>query len=109
MKNPPLDEILIECAFHLGKGVADAEIDPEAFAAWMDDYRKSFGAALRAPGSYWQRDKRKVLPLALKLGKVAVALAAKDAITVDVALKASEIIKQDPSCPRQLPRGRYCA
>jgi len=112
--NPSLDEVLIECSFHLGKGVGDAEVKPDAFEFWTTRYRRTFDVGLNLATANWKEDKQKVLPLAEKLGKIAVGLAKSGPIDVTVAETASGIVENDPSCqpapvkgqPR--PMGKYC-
>jgi hypothetical protein len=109
-ENPPLEVVLIECAFHLGKGVGDAKIKLEAFEWWTARYRETFEKQLQNPKAYWKRDKEKVLPLAVKLGKLAAVLAAPHPIDQNVAQRACYIVEQDPSCPPpHLLLGKYCA
>jgi cell division septation protein DedD len=107
--NPPLDEVLIECAFHLGRGVGDATVTADAYALWTTHYRETFAEGLKHPKANWKRDKRTVLPLATKLGRVAAALAAPNPIDEDTAQAASDIVEQDPSCPTDPGQGKYCA
>ena len=106
--NPPLEVVLFECALHLGKGVGDHELTPEAFELWTTHYRETFAKGLSKPGARWSHDKKTVLPLAVKLGKLAAVLAGSRPISRDDAEQASDIVEQDPSCPTEPGAGKYC-
>ena len=106
--NPPLEVVLFECALHLGRGVGDHELIQEAFDLWSKHYRETFAEGLKNPKARWNHDKKTVLPLAVKLGKLAAVLAGSNPISRDDAQQASDIVEQDPSCPTEPGAGKYC-
>lgn len=85
-----VDSILAENLIAIGKGTGSREVEPAAVEFWRATYRKSIAEAL-AKKAKWKDDRRKVLPMAIKVGRTARRLAAKK-ITKTVAQKASKII-----------------
>jgi hypothetical protein len=104
--NPPVNAIIVECAIAVGKALGDKKVPTKTAKFWAKMYEKSITEALINKG-VWARDRRGVLVMAKKLGKVTRRLTgSNDSVTVAVAKKASAIISKDPACPGG--GGKYC-
>ena len=105
-QNPPLDQVLVECAMNVGRGIGATQVSQEAMAFWTKTYKRSIKAAL--PNGNWSKDRRKVLRVARKLGSRAASLAGRQAISLADAQAATLKLKNDPICPNKPGGGRYC-
>ena len=104
--NPPLEQVLIEFAIHVGKGIGDRAVDQAAMAFWSNLYRPKIKAALAV--SNWSLDRPRALTQAVKLGALAAAEAGPGkAIDAGIAKIASDAVVLDPACAAP-GGGRYC-
>ena len=108
INNPPLEEILNECAIAVGQGVASAgtiTFDPRAARFWLTRFRKSIQKARRILS--WKAGRANVLTVANHLGKAAADLSTGGVISLQNAKDAAAQIKNDPACPGA-GGGRWC-
>jgi hypothetical protein len=105
-KSPPtVESILKECGKEVRKGLGKKRLSKAARAYWVAKYTASIGTALK--GGNWESDRKRVLPVARKLGKVANALSTGGIVLLWAAEAASVAIKSDPGCPG-VGAGGYC-
>src|SRR4029453_183988 len=107
-KDPPtVDSILKECEKKVKSGLGKKRMTKAARDFWETEYRKSIATQLGTPGADWLKDRKRVLPVAKKLGKVAAALSSKKTVLLWAAEAASVAVKRDPGCPGA-GSGGYC-
>jgi len=104
---PTVESIMSECEKQVRSGLGKKRLSRQAREFWEDEYRKSIGAQLARPGSDWLVDRKRVLPVAKKLGKVAAALATGKIVLLWAADAAATAVKSDPGCPGA-GAGGYC-
>lgn len=106
-KEPPtVESIKKECAEEVRKGLGRKRLTKAARDYWDGIYTKSIQDALNNGGD-WSQDRKRVLPVARKLGKVANALTTKNLVMKWAAEAASVAVKADPGCP-SVGAGGYC-
>lgn len=104
---PTVQSILAECEKQVKSGLGKKRLSKQARKFWTDEYTASITKQLAAPGSNWLSDRKRVLPVAKKLGKVAAALATGKIVLLWAADAASVAVKSDPGCPTA-GTGGYC-
>jgi hypothetical protein len=104
---PTVDSILAECEKQVRSGLGKKRMSRQAREFWEDEYRKSITAQLAKAGSNWLVDRKRVLPVAKKLGKVAAALATGQIVLLWAADAAATAVQSDPGCPGA-GAGGYC-
>jgi hypothetical protein len=107
-KNPPtVESIMAECEKEIRRGLGKKRVGKDARTFWDTKYRASITTQLSTPGSNWLRDRKRVLPVSRKLGKIAAVLAHGNVIPLWAAEAASVAVKSDPKCPG-VGAGGYC-
>lgn len=105
---PTVDSILEECTKEVLKGLGRKRASKAARDYWTSESRASIQQKLKAGGN-WVKDKKRVLPVARKMGKVAAALATGNLVLLWAAEAAAEAVQNDPGCPLPGPgQGGYC-
>jgi hypothetical protein len=104
---PTVASILAECQKQVKSGLGKKRMSLKAREFWTDEYTQSITKQLGAPGSDWLKDRKRVLPVAKKLGKVAAALATGQIVLLWAAEAASVAVQSDPGCPG-VGAGGYC-
>ena len=104
---PTVASVLAECQKKVKSGLGKKRMSLKTREFWTDEYTKSITKQLGAAGSNWLVDRKRVLPVAKKLGKVAAALATGNIILLWAAEAASAAVKKDPGCPGA-GAGGYC-
>lgn len=104
---PTVESILEECTKEVRKGLGKKRATQAAKDFWIDNSRISIAAQL-AKGGDWNKDKKRALPVARKMGKVAAVLAGKGMVLLWAAEAAAEAAQSDPSCPGGAGSGGYC-
>lgn len=105
---PTVESILAECEKQVKSGLGKKRLSKKAREFWTDQYTKSIYKQLASPTSNWASDRKHVLPVAKKLGKVAAALATGKIVLLWAAEAASVAVKSDPGCPISVGAGGYC-
>ena len=99
--------IIKECRAQVMKGLGKKRLSLAALKYWRDGYKVRVGEKLlKSPGE-WEKDRRRVLPVAKKLGKVAAALSTGNIVLLWAAEAAAIAVKSDPGCPA-IGSGGYC-
>ena len=106
-KPATVKSILAECEDAVEKGLGRKRLGPEARKYWTTIYTASIKAKLERDGDTWEADKRTVLHVARKLGKVAAVLTDGDVVELWAAEQAAQAAKRDPFC-RAPGSGGYC-
>lgn len=101
------ESILEECAKQVRQGLGKKRVSKAAKDYWIDNASRSIASQL-ANGGNWTVDKKRVLPIAKKMGKVAAALATGNLVLLWAAEAAAEAVQADPGCPGGLGAGGYC-
>ena len=105
---PTVDSILAECTKEVVKGMGRKRASKAARDYWTTESRASIHQKLK-DGGIWLKDKKRVLPVARKMGKVAAALATGNLVLLWAAEAAAEAVQNDPGCPISGPgQGGYC-
>lgn len=105
---PTVDSILAECTKEVVKGLGRKRASKAAREYWTNESRASIHQKLK-DGGIWVKDKKRVLPIARKMGKVAAALATGNLVLLWAAEAAAEAVQNDPGCPIGGPgQGGYC-
>lgn len=110
-KRKLVKQILAECSEKVLQGVGSKTVGQKAKKYWTVNGLKSIRKQVNE-GVDWEQAKKRVLPTAKKMGKVAAALTG-DTLTIIppwAAKAASEAVKQDPKCPPTpgVGRGGFC-
>jgi hypothetical protein len=105
-KPPTVESILKECEAKMKQGLGKKRLSADARAFWTATYTKSIKEQLNAGGN-WNHDRKRVLPVAKKLGKVANALSTGNIVLKWAAEAAAVAVKSDPGCP-SLGAGGWC-
>jgi hypothetical protein len=106
-KSPPtVESIMKECGKEVRKGLGGKRLSKAARQFWVDTYMKSIAKALQNGGD-WYKDRKRVLPVSRKLGKVANALTTGGIVLLWAAEAASVAVRADPGCPA-VGAGGYC-
>lgn len=104
-KEPTVESVMKECAKEVRKGLGGKRLSKAARKFWVEKYTASITKAL-VKGD-WNKDRKRVLPVSRKLGKVANALTTGGIVLQWAAEAASVAVKSDPSCPT-VGAGGYC-
>ena len=104
---PTVESILAECEKQVKSGLGKKRLSKKAREFWTDEYTKSITKQLGTAGSNWLSDRKRVLPVAKKLGKVAAALASGNIVLLWAADAASVAVKKIPGA-RSSGAGGYC-
>ncbi len=105
---PTVESVLEECRKKVKSGLGKSRMSRGAREFWEKKYRDSIGKQLGTPGADWLRDRKRVLPIAKKLGKVAAALSTGKIVLLWAAEAAAVAVKRDPRCPLPPGAGGYC-
>jgi hypothetical protein len=104
-------KIFRECSAKVRQGVGSKSVGKKARSYWTKRGLKSIRKQVNA-GVDWDQAKKRVLPTATKMGKVAAALTGPtlNIIPLWAAKAASEAVKHDPKCPpvTGLGLGGFC-
>jgi hypothetical protein len=101
------NSVLNECQAAFEKGLGHkAHLTEAATAKWRKIYRVMIKRALAERPGQWDKDKKNVLRVAKKLGKVAAALSEGPIVLMWAMEAASIAVRADPGCP--VAQGRYC-
>ncbi len=98
--------IMKECGNEVRKGLGRKRVSKEAHKYWRATYKVTIQKRLEAGGN-WEKDRRRVLPVSRKLGKVAAALSTGTIVLMWAAEAASVAVRADPGCPG-IGAGGYC-
>lgn len=100
-----LEAILIECSIAVGQGVGmSATVSTAARTYWVTTFKRTIKYGL-SHGERWSAGRRKVIPLARKMGQLAVGFA--NPVTKTAAKMAADKVRADPSCPGG-GAGKFC-
>ena len=105
--NPTVDSILAECREAVAKGLGKKRLSRKASDYWETEHRSAIERELERGGD-WHRDRKKALPVARKLGKVAAALTDRTIVLFWAAKAAHMAVRADTQCSRNGMRGGYC-
>ena len=100
-----IESILAECTKAVEQGVGRKKVSAAARKYWTDEGRTSITTQF-GKGDTWDNDKKRVLKIAKKMGKVANVLTDGRIVMKWAAQASGKAIKNDPKCPAG--RGGYC-
>jgi len=100
-----VESILAECTKAVERGVGRKRVSAAARKYWTDKGYASISKQF-AKGDTWDNDKKRVLHIAKKMGKVSAVLSDGQIVMLWAAQAAGKAIKNDPKCPAG--RGGYC-
>jgi hypothetical protein len=110
-KRKLVKQIFRECSEKVRQGVGSKTVGQKARKYWTTNGLKSIRKQVN-DGVDWDQAKKRVLPTATKMGRVAAALAGPllNIIPPWAAKAASEAVKHDPKCPPSpgIGRGGFC-
>ena len=110
-KRELVKQILAECTEKVLQGVGNKTVGNQAKKYWRTRGLKSIRKQVNS-GVDWEQAKKRVLPTAKKMGKVAAALTGDTLQIVPpwAAKAAAEAVKHDPKCPpsQGFGRGGFC-
>jgi hypothetical protein len=106
-EKPTVESIMAECAKEVRKGLGRKKLKEDAREFWTTTYEASIAKRLEDPAANWRIDRRRVLPVSKKLGKVAAALATGNVVEKWAVEAASAAVQSDPKCP-SVGAGGYC-
>jgi hypothetical protein len=104
---PTVESILAECTTEVKRGLGKKRVSAAAREYWVTESRRSIADRLEMGGN-WLVDRRRALPVARKMGKVAAALATGNLVLLWAAEAAAEAVQSDPGCPGPPGSGGYC-
>ena len=108
MKKPTVDSVLEECTKAVKKGLGQKKAGSAAANFWIARSRPKIKSQLDS-GVNWNRAKKRALPTAKKMGKVAAVLAGdRKVIPLWAAEAAAAAVKNDPKCPGGPGSGGFC-
>ena len=105
-KKPTVDSIMRECQKEVHKGLGRKRLNKAANDFWKKGHRPVIQAQVNS-GADWLQDRKRVLPVSKKLGKVAAALTTGMTVQKWAAEAAHVAVKSDPGCP-PIGAGGYC-
>ena len=106
-KNPPtVEDVMNECRQKVKQGLGGKKLTKAASDYWETNHYTAIKKMIDG-GANWDTDKKNVLPVAKKLGKVAKALTDKGKVLLWAAEAAHVAVKADPRCP-PIGAGGYC-
>jgi hypothetical protein len=110
-KRKLVKQIFKECSAKVLQGVGSKTVGKKAKTYWTVNGLKSIRKQVN-DGVDWDQAKKRVLPTAVKMGKVAAALTGPKLQIIPpwAAKAASEAVKHDPKCPPTpgVGRGGFC-
>jgi len=96
-----VEEILEECTKAVTRGLGRKRAGRDAANFWINGSRPKIEEQVRNNVD-WEKAKKRVLPTAVKMGKVAAALTGEFAVVpLWAATAATEAVKKDPKCPQE--------
>lgn len=109
MKKPAtVESVLAECTKAVKSGLGKKTAGAEARKFWINRSRPNIKRQLDA-GVDWNLAKKRVLPTAKKMGKVAAVLAGERKVVPLWAAEAAAVaVKNDPKCPGGPGSGGFC-
>jgi hypothetical protein len=103
-----VDAILAECREAVQRGLGRKVLTKKAADYWEEGHRQAVARMfVNGQSPNWDSEKKHVLPLARRLGRVAAGLANKGLVLLWAAEAAHDAIRKDPRCPKT-GRGGYC-
>lgn len=107
-KKPTVKSVLAECKKAVKKGLGKKRAGNDAEKFWTKGGRKSIARQLKN-GVDWHQAKKRVLPTATKMGRVAAVLTGRlNIVPLWAAEAASAAVKRDPKCPPSVGQGGFC-
>ena len=110
-KRKLVKKIFNECREKILQGVGTKTVGQKAKSFWTKNGLKSIRRQVN-DGVDWDQAKKRVLPTATKMGRVAAALTGPTLQIIPpwAAKAASEAVKKDPKCPPTpgVGRGGFC-
>ncbi len=107
---PPatVEQILEECTTAVIKGLGRKRAGRKAAEFWISRARPNIEAQVKM-GTNWNLAKKRVLPTAVKMGRVAAVLTGDfKVVPVWAAEAAAVAVKRDPKCPGGSGSGGFC-
>ena len=105
---PTVESVLAECTRAVKKGLGRKKAGYDAAQYWITRSTPKIRKQLKQ-GVNWELAKKRVLPTATKMGKVAAVLAGdRNVIPLWAAEAAAVAVKNDPKCPDGGGRGGFC-
>ena len=101
-----VEQIMIECRKAMRKGLGKKSLTLAANNYWEANHLAAVTKQV-AGGANCYKDRKRALPVATKLGKIAAVLAGKGMVAKWAAEAAHEAVKRDPGCPA-VGAGGYC-
>jgi len=93
-----VEEILEECTKAVTRGLGRKRAGRDATSFWINGSRAKIEAQVKK-GTNWELARKRVLPTAVKMGKVAAALTGEfEVVPLWAAKAAAEAVKDDPKC-----------
>ena len=95
-----VEQILEECTKAVKKGLGQKRAGREATEFWTTRTRERIEEQVKK-GTNWDKARTRVLPTAVKMGKVAAALTGEfEVVPLWAAKAATEAVKDDPKCQK---------
>ena len=108
MKKPTVESVLEECTRAVKTGLGQKKAGSAAANFWITRATPKIKFQLDS-GVNWNHAKKRVLPTAKKMGKVAAVLAGdRKVIPLWAAEAAAVAVKNDPKCPGGPGSGGFC-
>ena len=108
MKKPTVTAVIRECTRAVKKGLGKNRAGKDAAKFWTTRARKNIARQLKN-GVDWNQAKKRALPTAVKMGRVAAVLTGRlQIVPLWAAEAASAAVKRDPKCPPSVGQGGFC-
>jgi hypothetical protein len=107
---PPasVEDILEECTKAVKRGLGRKRAGRAAAEFWITRTTTKIEAQIKK-GTNWELARKRVLPTAEKMGRVAAALTgALEIVPLWAAEAASVAVRNDPKCPNDPGSGGFC-
>ena len=107
-KSATVESVLAECTKAIKSGLGTKTAGADARKFWLARFTPNIKTQLGL-GVDWNQAKKRVLPTAKKMGKVAAVLAGeRKVIPLWAAEAAAVAVRNDPKCPGQPGSGGFC-
>lgn len=101
--------ILKECTKAVKSGVGSKSVGEKARKHWLKGGTKNIKKQVDDPKMVWSDARKRVLPTAKKMGRVAAVLAGARKVIPQWAAEAAAVaVKNDPHCPGGGGQGGFC-
>jgi hypothetical protein len=107
-KKATATSILAECKAAVEKGLGKKRLSAAAEKNWRTSYKRMISKEIKRRPGEWPNDRRNVLRVAKKLGKVAAALSDGKIVLMWAAEAAAIAVRADVGCPVSGGGGGYC-